>query len=108
LIWHAVANWEEVSHPGPFGLREPELHCPVVKKSELSCVFVPGLAFDARGMRLGRGGGFYDHFLGEAPPKLPRFGLMFARQRVERLPREPHDQALPAVITEDGILSFAA
>ena len=107
LIWHAVAGWDELSHPGPFGLREPDMHCPLIHNSELSCVFVPGLAFDAHGMRLGRGGGFYDHFLGEASPKLPRYGLFFARQRVEKLPSELHDQALPAIITEDGVLSFS-
>jgi 5-formyltetrahydrofolate cyclo-ligase len=107
LDWHAVTAWDEVVEPGPFGLREPDhLRCPRVEIAELDCVFVPGLAFDPTGLRLGRGGGYYDSFLGRAPEKLPRFGLMFAGQRVEKLPREPHDQALPAIVTEDGLITF--
>jgi 5-formyltetrahydrofolate cyclo-ligase len=109
LDWHAVTAWDEVVEPGPFGLREPEpLRCPRVAIAELDCVFVPGFAFDETGLRLGRGGGYYDSFLSRAPKKLLRFGLMFACQRVEKLPREPHDQALPAIVTEDGVVAFTA
>jgi 5-formyltetrahydrofolate cyclo-ligase len=108
LDWHAVTAWDEVIEPGPFGLREPDhLRCPRIEIAELDCVFVPGLAFDPRGLRLGRGGGYYDSFLARAPKKISRFGLMFACQRIEKLPREPHDQALPAIVTEDGVVAFA-
>jgi len=104
LDWHEVANWDEVVLPGPFGLREPDpLRCTRVPLKEIECVFVPGLAFDHDGFRLGRGGGFYDYFLGQAPTDLPRFGLMFSCQRVPAVPREPHDQSLKAFITEDKI-----
>jgi 5-formyltetrahydrofolate cyclo-ligase len=107
LDWHVVTAWDEVVEPGPFGLREPDhLRCPRVGIAEIGCVFVPGLAFDRTGLRLGRGGGFYDSFLGRAPAKLPRFGLMFSCQRVDRLLRESHDQALPAIVTEDGVVTF--
>jgi 5-formyltetrahydrofolate cyclo-ligase len=107
LDWHAVAAWDEVVEPGPFGLREPDhRRCPRAAIPELDCVFVPGLAFDETGLRLGRGGGYYDSFLDRAPAGLPRFGLMFACQRVAHLPREPHDRALPAVITEEGLATF--
>jgi len=107
LEWRAVVQWGEVIEPGPFGLREPDPSlCSLVEAQEVNCVFVPGLAFDDQGFRLGRGGGFYDYFLGHAPTDLPRFGLMFRCQRVAAVPREPHDQALPVVITEDGLTSF--
>jgi 5-formyltetrahydrofolate cyclo-ligase len=107
LDWHAVTAWDEVVEPGPFGLREPDpLRCPRVALTEIGCVFIPGLAFDETGLRLGRGGGYYDSFLARAPEKLSRFGLFFACQRVARLPREPHDQALPAIVTEDGLATF--
>ena len=104
LDWHEVANWDEVVVPGPFGLREPDpLRCTRMSLKEIECAFVPGLAFDHDGVRLGRGGGFYDYFLGQAPVDLPRFGLMFGCQRVPAVPRESHDQALGAFITEDKI-----
>jgi 5-formyltetrahydrofolate cyclo-ligase len=109
LDWHLVTAWDEVVERGPFGLREPDhLRCPRVAIAELDCVFVPGLAFDETGLRLGRGGGYYDSFLARVPEKLSRFGLMFACQRVKKLPREPHDQALPAIVTEDGVVTFVA
>jgi 5-formyltetrahydrofolate cyclo-ligase len=104
LDWHEVAHWEEMTLTGPFGLREPDpLRCRRVPLTELGCVFVPGLGFDASGVRLGRGGGFYDYFLERAPATLPRFGLMFDCQEAEALPREAHDQSLPAIITENGL-----
>jgi 5-formyltetrahydrofolate cyclo-ligase len=107
LDWHEIANWDDVVVPGPFGLREPDpLRCPRVPPAELDCVFVPGVAFDSEGFRLGRGGGFYDRFLSQAPPALPCIGLMFSLQKVSLVPREPHDQPLRSVITEDGLVAF--
>jgi 5-formyltetrahydrofolate cyclo-ligase len=103
LNWHEVASWDDVVARGPMGLREPDpVRCPLIAPAELDCVFVPGLAFDEEGHRLGRGGGFYDVFLSHAPVKLPCIGLMFATQKVKRVPREAHDHALRAVITEEG------
>jgi 5-formyltetrahydrofolate cyclo-ligase len=107
LDWHEVTSWDEVVVPGPFGLREPDpLRCPRVSHAELNCVFVPGMAFDSDGYRLGRGGGFYDSFLAQAAPDLPCIGLFFRAQEIPAAPREPHDQALRSVITEDGIVSL--
>jgi 5-formyltetrahydrofolate cyclo-ligase len=105
LDWHEVADWDEVVVSGPFGLREPDpLRCPRVPISALDCVFVPGVAFDPEGFRLGRGGGFYDRFLSLTPTTLPCIGVMFSLQTVPAVPREPHDQALRSVITEDGLV----
>ncbi len=107
LDWHEVTGWDDVVVPGPFGLREPDpLRCPCVPIAELDCVFVPGVAFDHEGYRLGRGGGFYDSFLSLAPATLPSLGLMFSLQQIPLVPREPHDQALARIITEDGLISF--
>lgn len=107
LDWHEVTSWEEVAIPGPFGLREPDpLRCPRVPLSDIACAFIPGLAFDDGGVRLGRGGGFYDYFLSHAPAAMTHFGLMFSCQRVRAVPREPHDQPLHGVITEDGLVLF--
>jgi len=110
LDWHEVASWDDVVVPGQLGtlgLREPDpLRCPRVPLAKLDCVFVPGVAFDPEGFRLGRGGGFYDRFLSQAPPALPCVGLMFSLQKISAVPREPHDQALRSVITEDGLVSL--
>lgn len=66
-------------------------------------VLVPGLAFDARGYRLGRGGGYYDRFLeslGEPRPIL--CGVCFACQIAPEVPREPHDGRVDYLVTETG------
>ena len=109
LEWFAVKDWSEITESGPFGLREPDPErCARVEPARVDCVFVPGLAFDATGMRLGRGGGYYDYFLSRMAPTVARFGVMFALQQTESVPRQPHDQALPAIVTEEGVLSFSS
>jgi 5-formyltetrahydrofolate cyclo-ligase len=109
LDWHEVVSWDDVVVPGPFGLREPDpLKCRRVPMAELECAFVPGMAFDGTGVRLGRGGGYYDSFLAQAPKTLPCVGLFFSAQKADTVPREAHDQALPRIITEDGLFDCSA
>ena len=72
-----------------------------------AAVLVPGVAFDAAGGRLGRGGGFYDRSLAALPAGVRLIGVCFACQLVERVPREPHDALVHAVVTERGILESA-
>lgn len=52
----------------------------------IDLVVVPGLAFDERGMRLGRGMGFYDRFLKGLPPKACKIGLAFSFQLHKSIP----------------------
>lgn len=66
-------------------------------------LLVPLLAFDAALYRLGYGGGYYDRTLAALPGRTA-LGFGAAWQRVDRLPREPHDRALDAVITEAGVM----
>jgi 5-formyltetrahydrofolate cyclo-ligase len=65
-------------------------------------VFVPFLAFDRAGHRLGYGGGYYDRTLA-ALPGVPAIGVGFAALEVDSVPAGPHDHALDAVITEHGL-----
>jgi 5-formyltetrahydrofolate cyclo-ligase len=107
LDWHIVLAWEELVVTGPFGVREPDAaQCPRVAPEDLDCVFVPGLAFDARGGRLGRGGGYYDAALAAMDIGMPRIGLFFIRQQVDAVPRDTHDQMLEAVVTEPDVMRF--
>jgi 5-formyltetrahydrofolate cyclo-ligase len=66
---------------------------------------VPLLAFDARGHRLGYGGGYYDRSLAALPRALA-IGCAYAAQEVAELPAEPTDMPLDAVATETGIKRF--
>jgi 5-formyltetrahydrofolate cyclo-ligase len=82
-------------------LREPARDAAsAVASAEIDVILVPGLAFTRDGQRLGRGGGFYDRLLVQLPAHTLKLGVCFDFQIVERLPSEPHDQRVDAVVTE--------
>lgn len=95
-----VRDLERDLEPGRHGLREPLAHLPEVPAHEIDVVLVPGVAFDARGGRLGRGGGFYDRFLGQAGMRAARVGVCFEVQIVDAVPRERHDALMDHLVTE--------
>ena len=84
---------------GAFGVLEPSPRAwrPVGVK-DLDVVVVPGLAFDRRGHRLGHGHGYFDRLLGRLPEDTPTVGLCFDFQLLDRLPTDPHDQAVRTVV----------
>lgn len=90
--------------PGEFGALIPAEGAWV----EPEVLIVPMVAFDARGYRLGYGGGFYDRTLEGLRAKRPTraVGFAFAAQEVEEVPIEPTDQRLDAVVTENGVRLF--
>jgi 5-formyltetrahydrofolate cyclo-ligase len=65
-------------------------------------IFVPLLAFDGHGNRLGYGGGFYDRSLA-ARPGCEAIGFGYEAQRVELVPHEAFDRPLPRIVTEAGL-----
>ena len=76
---------------------------------EPQVMIVPLLAFDARGYRLGYGGGFYDRTLAGLRARGPvlAVGFAFAAQEVDEVPTDEFDQRLDAVVTEKGVTVFA-
>jgi 5-formyltetrahydrofolate cyclo-ligase len=77
---------------------------------EPSLMLVPLAAFDARGHRIGYGGGYYDRAIERlrAAGHAPRLvGVAFDCQEVGRVPDEPHDVVLPEILTESGLREFA-
>ena len=76
---------------------------------QLDVVLLPLLAFDEKGCRLGYGKGFYDRFLkrlSERGVNPCRIGLSFFQQRVDKLPSDPWDEPLDAVVHEQGIIRY--
>lgn len=71
---------------------------PVVPPEQMDAVLVPLVAFDDRLGRLGYGGGNYDRFLGQLRTDALVIGVAFEEQRVEEVPREPHDLPLPRIL----------
>ncbi|NPB05253.1 MAG: 5-formyltetrahydrofolate cyclo-ligase [Aquificae bacterium] len=89
-------NDKAVLKKGRHGVVEP-LGGRIFKPEKVDLVVVPGVAFDERGCRLGRGGGFYDRFL----PRVKGFkvGVAYDFQLLKEVPCEEHDAPLDAVIT---------
>ncbi|MFF8674422.1 5-formyltetrahydrofolate cyclo-ligase [Streptomyces sp. NPDC015242] len=99
-----------VRHGGRMALSEPageRLGPDAV--TAVGAVLLPGLAVDGRGMRLGRGGGSYDRVLA----RLERAGahpalvvLLYDAEVVDRVPEEPHDRPVHAVVTPSAVRRF--
>lgn len=62
-------------------------------------IFVPLLAFDRRGTRLGQGAGWYDHVLPQHPDAI-RIGVGWSVQEMDDLPRDPWDIPMHHILTE--------
>lgn len=90
---------------GPWGLREPDPRTAVeVDLRQVMGVFVPALAFDRRGVRLGRGKGYYDRALQNF--KGIKVGVAFSAQIAHELPVDSHDVRMDVLVTEDGVLEL--
>ncbi|WP_424767976.1 5-formyltetrahydrofolate cyclo-ligase [Paenibacillus sp. sgz302251] len=107
MTLHYLRSWDELV-PGAYGIREPNVVMtpPLAEDFVPDVVFVPGLAFDRQGGRLGYGGGYYDRFaerIKQSESKPIWIGAAFEAQLVERVPVEPHDFPMNGIVTERGI-----
>ncbi|MDR5609579.1 MULTISPECIES: 5-formyltetrahydrofolate cyclo-ligase [unclassified Arsenophonus] len=84
-----------------FHIAEPALNVmDVMPIAQLDILFVPLVAFDKQGQRLGMGGGFYDRLLANWPKKhFYPIGLAHDCQLVNKIPTAPWDIPLPEIIT---------
>ncbi|HUU82041.1 MAG TPA: 5-formyltetrahydrofolate cyclo-ligase [Phycisphaerae bacterium] len=87
------------------GLREPATGT-LIPVSLIDLVVVPGLGFDAKGNRLGRGRGFYDRFLGNPEFHGVACALAFEQQLVPELPAGPLDRPVDLLITDVEVRRF--
>jgi 5-formyltetrahydrofolate cyclo-ligase len=86
-----------------FGVREPVEGQPI-PPGELDLVLVPGLGFDERGNRLGRGQGFYDRFLSQPAFQGVACAIAFEEQVVAAVPHEEHDVRVRMLVTDQRVL----
>jgi 5-formyltetrahydrofolate cyclo-ligase len=99
----AAAQGFQDLQPARWGVQEPVPEIPGEPLDPDVIVFVPGLAFDRIGYRLGRGSGFYDRTFPPGVEDVPILvGLGYGFQLVDRLPREAWDRRVRIVVTEVG------
>jgi 5-formyltetrahydrofolate cyclo-ligase len=92
--------------PQGWTLREPGPDAPVVGPEAVALILVPGIAFDRRGFRLGRGGGWYDRLLSRLPGGALRVGIFFGVQELAEVEAESHDRGLDLILTEQETLDI--
>jgi 5-formyltetrahydrofolate cyclo-ligase len=97
--WHAGAPLTS----GKGGVPEPAAGVPEVPVTP-AIVLIPVVAWDARGARLGRGGGFYDRTLAKLTEGFTRVGLAYELQEFAELPRDEWDVSMHYVITERRVV----
>ena len=74
---------------GKYGILAPKLHCPLVEPQDFDLAIVPCCTGNAKGQRLGYGGGYYDRYL----PRMSCPTMLLCRSRLvtEDIPVEDHD-----------------
>ncbi len=114
MTLHRLTSWKELT-AGAYGIMEPDAsRSPQLEEGDWpGVVFVPGLAFDLDGGRLGYGGGYYDRLAERVNSsvmpnhRLSWIGTGFAAQLVEHVPAERHDVRMDAMLTEDGLIEMS-
>lgn len=94
ICWTRITSTGQTDLEGPEALRAAEL------------IVVPALAVSGDGVRLGRGGGWYDRALCFAADGTPIWAAVRAAEVLTELPAEPHDVRVSGVITENGAVAM--
>ena len=96
-MWRQGEPLDEVK----WGIKEPR---PSALEVPPDAMLVPLLAFDAKGYRLGYGGGFYDRTIAGIRLQKPvvNIGLAYDELEVDAVPYSEYDQRLDWVLTPSG------
>lgn len=96
----------EDAYQSVYGIRQPEIHQEdTVEKDAIDLIFVPGIAFDYEGFRIGYGKGYFDRWLkGILPEKT--IGVAYDFQITEKMPAGKYDLPVGMIITEKRIIQI--
>lgn len=104
LCLHQLKSQEGLQK-GRFGIREPAYHDACLSPNDFSkilCAFIPGIAFDLRGHRIGFGGGYFDRLLKKL--HCTTIGLAYEFQIIDKVPTDLYDVAVDFIVTEKRII----
>ena len=82
---------------GAFGIEEPVGEEEVMAE-EIDLIIVPARAFTLSGIRLGRGGGFYDKYMSQPSFRAYKIGIAYKEQIFETLPYDTHEIMVDEVV----------
>jgi 5-formyltetrahydrofolate cyclo-ligase len=104
-LCHFIYESKKQLQPNQFGIPEPIFGNAILEK-DLDIVFVPLLAFNEQGFRVGYGKGFYDRFLKKCSPKCIFIGLTFFEEIEDFDDINEHDIQLNYCVTPSKIIEF--
>ena len=104
LVW--VKNPTEFSK-GAFSILEPVGDEKSFSQLQnIDVIILPALAADKSGVRLGKGGGYYDRLLSEVVPEVKKIALLFDNEIFDEIPHELHDQRVNFLVSEKQIIEI--
>jgi 5-formyltetrahydrofolate cyclo-ligase len=104
IICSSLTRWDDLLS-GAYNILEPRQECVNEVPPELiDLMFIPGVAFDCDGNRIGHGMGYYDRLL-QKKMSAHRLGLAFELQIVESISIEKHDVKVEKIVTEERIIT---
>lgn len=96
----------EDAYQSVYGIRQPEINPEdIAEKDEIDLVFVPGIAFDYDGFRVGYGKGYFDRWLEGIDPE-KTIGLAYDFQITDKMPTGKYDLPVGTIITEKRIIQI--
>ena len=108
LGWGRYTSWAALAR-GVHGLLQPQADDDsAAAAAAADIVIAPALAVDAAGHRLGRGGGYYDRWLGEVSSAPTVVAVVYDDEILEAVPHEPHDVVVTAALTPSGLIRLAS
>lgn len=98
MEFHPIYTFDAL-RPGAFGLMEPAVNAQPWLGEAPDLILVPGMAFNAQGERIGKGGGYYDRYLAKTPESV-FVGLGFSLQMLAgTIPQHPHDVRMNYIVS---------
>ena len=101
-VFTQVNSLENETIRGKFDILEPKEELPTFTRDQQFLCFIPGLAFDRQGGRLGRGKGFYDQLL--ADKKAVKVAVCYDFQLCVHCPQEEWDVKMDYILTEKRLI----
>jgi 5-formyltetrahydrofolate cyclo-ligase len=98
-----ITRLEDANQP-VYGIRQPKINPDdIITKNDVDLAFIPAIAFDVNGHRIGYGKGYYDRWLKRMPVN-KTVGLAYDSQITDKLPTGQHDIPVGAIITEKRVI----